>query len=271
MENNLVVFNNEQFGAVRTVAMNNEPWFVAKDVADILGYSQTQAMLKRLDEEDFMSSKLDGMNMLSTIINESGLYSAILGSKKPEAKKFKRWVTAEVLPTIRKNGMYITDKLLDDTDFLVKTVARLAEERKARLLLEQQNAEKTALIEEQKPKIDYFNAFMSDGKTGTTTQLAGYINQYFRITLSAQTLNKLLLEMGVLNKKVGWSISKKTGKPKHKGNYIINTKYAGMGWHVYVQGVADDGTSSTQLRWTNIGVYEIIQFIDKHKQKYGIA
>ncbi|SON67231.1 Phage antirepressor protein [Latilactobacillus sakei] len=100
-------FNGDQ---VRTVLIGGEPYFVGKDVADILGYSETNAMTKRLDEEDFISTKLSGMNMKSTIINESGLYAAIIGSKLPKAKKFKRWVTGEVLPSIRKNGAYLTDQ-----------------------------------------------------------------------------------------------------------------------------------------------------------------
>lgn len=93
---------------VRTVLIDDEPWFVAKDVADILEYSDTQAMTRRLDKEDIMTDKLSGMNMKSTIINESGLYEAIIGSKKKEVKPFKRWITHEVLPTIRKHGAYMT-------------------------------------------------------------------------------------------------------------------------------------------------------------------
>ncbi len=101
------IFNNPEFGDVRVVMQDGEPWFVGKDVADKLGYAQTSNMMKRIDTEDFMSSILDGMNMKSILINESGLYSAIIGSKLPSAKKFKRWVTSEVLPTIRKTGGYV--------------------------------------------------------------------------------------------------------------------------------------------------------------------
>lgn len=104
--NQMQVFQNREFGQVRTISIDGQPWFVGKDVADALQYDQTSNMVKRLDEEDFMSSKLDGMNMKSILINESGLYAAILGSQLPSAKKFKRWVTSEVLPTIRKNGAY---------------------------------------------------------------------------------------------------------------------------------------------------------------------
>lgn len=104
-------FNNLQ---VRTVLIENEPWFVAKDVADILEYDQTSNMIKRLDSEDFISSKLEGMNMKSKLINESGLYTSILGSKKKETRPFKRWITHEVLPTIRKHGAYMTDAKAQD-------------------------------------------------------------------------------------------------------------------------------------------------------------
>lgn len=104
--NQMQVFQNQEFGQVRTISIDGQPWFVGKDVADALGYMETNSMVKRLDGEDFISSKLEGMNMKSILINESGLYAAILGSQLPSAKKFKRWVTSEVLPTIRKSGAY---------------------------------------------------------------------------------------------------------------------------------------------------------------------
>lgn len=106
----LKIFENEEFGQVRTISIDGEPWFVGKDVAEALGYAQTSNMMKRIDEEDFISSKLDGMNMKSLLINESGLYSAIIGSKLGSAKRFKRWVTSEVLPAIRKTGSYDMDE-----------------------------------------------------------------------------------------------------------------------------------------------------------------
>ena len=121
--NEMMIFNNPEFGSVRTVCINGEPWFVAKDISDILGYAQTSNMMKRIDEEDFISSKLDGMNMKSTLINESGIYAAIIGSKIPSAKKFKRWVISEVLPTIRKTGGYVANE-----DVFVETYLPFADE-----------------------------------------------------------------------------------------------------------------------------------------------
>lgn len=104
--NDIMIFNNEEFGEIRTVEIDSEVWFVAKDISDKLGYAQTNNMMKRIDTEDFISSNLEGMNMKSILINESGLYSAILGSKLESAKRFKHWVTSEVLPSIRKTGGY---------------------------------------------------------------------------------------------------------------------------------------------------------------------
>lgn len=108
--NNIQIFKNKEFGEVRTLLVKGEPWFVAKDIANKLGYAQTSNMMKRIDGEDFMSSKLDGMNMKSLLINESGFYSAIIGSKLDSAKRFKRWVTSEVLPSLRKSGGYIVNQ-----------------------------------------------------------------------------------------------------------------------------------------------------------------
>ena len=139
---------------VRTVIINNEPYFVGKDVAEILGYTNSrQALKNHVDEDDKGVSKCDtpGGQQDLVIINESGLYSLILSSKLPQAKEFKRWVTSEVLPTIRKHGMFATDELLDNPDFAIATLQKLKEEREAKKLLE-------ATIEEQKPKVIFANA-----------------------------------------------------------------------------------------------------------------
>ena len=113
--NGLQIFNNEEFGQIRTVAIDNEPWFVGKDVAEALGYSNTRDALRvHVDNEDKNTVAIyDGNkgNPNQTIINESGLYALIFGSKLPNAKKFKRWVTSEVLPAIRKTGSYGTPKV----------------------------------------------------------------------------------------------------------------------------------------------------------------
>ncbi|OMF73015.1 hypothetical protein BK142_19285 [Paenibacillus glucanolyticus] len=121
---------------VRTVTIAGEPWFVAKDVCTILEMSNPSQALSRLDEDEKtnLSIKQGGSNLTTNIaaISEPGLYSSVLRSRKPEARAFKRWITHEVIPSIRRNGMYATDTLLDDPDLLL-TVTRLTEERRARL------------------------------------------------------------------------------------------------------------------------------------------
>lgn len=143
---------------VRTVTVEGEPWFVAKDIADVLEFSETSAMTRYLDDDEKtnLSIRQDGSNLTTNIttISESGLYSAILRSRKPEARAFKRWVTHEVIPSIRKTGMYATDSLLDDPELMLKTVTRLTEERRARLAAE-------ALLVEQAPKVEAFDTFLS--------------------------------------------------------------------------------------------------------------
>lgn len=142
--NDLKIFKNAEFGEIRTIEVDNEPWFVGKDVADTLGYQNGSRDINRhVDEEDRHKVMLfDGNQDKETIvINESGLYSLILSSKLPNAKAFKRWVTAEVLPTIRKHGMYATEELLSNPDIAIAAFKALKEEREARKALEVENKE----------------------------------------------------------------------------------------------------------------------------------
>lgn len=145
------VFKSNEFGEVRTVVINNEPYFVGKDVAKILGYSNTRkAIVDHVDEEDKGVTKCDtpGGTQDLTVINESGLYSLILSSKMPNARRFKRWVTSEVLPSIRKHGMYAVDELLENPDLLIKVATELKDERQRRAIAEKE-------CEELRRELDY--------------------------------------------------------------------------------------------------------------------
>ena len=131
MANDIKVFEHDEFGQIRTVLINDQTWFVGKDIATILGYKNTKdALAKRVDTEDkkYGVAICDsiGREQNPVLINESGLYSLILSSKLPKAKKFKRWVTAEVLPSIRRTGMYATNQLVLD---LVERVEKLEKDR----------------------------------------------------------------------------------------------------------------------------------------------
>lgn len=149
--NKLTVFNNQEFGEIRTLSINNEPWFVGKDVATILGYAKpTDAVRKRVDEEDRGISKIETPSGTQdmTIINESGLYSLILSSKLPNAKKFKRWVTSEVLPQIRRTGGYIPISQEDDE----KTIMA-----KALMISQRTIEEKDALLAQKEKQVQYLS------------------------------------------------------------------------------------------------------------------
>ena len=190
---------------VRMVQKNNEPWFVGKDVADVLGYSNSRkALSDHVDNEDKGGVTIRdaiGRTQRVTCINESGLYSLILKSKLPNAKKFKRWVTSEVLPSIRKHGAYATDdtieKIINDPDMGIRLLQTLKEEREEKMLLEQQ-------IAEYEPKITYLDTILSSTDTVTITQIAADYG------MSGQKLNKILNELNVQHKVGGqWILYRK--------------------------------------------------------------
>lgn len=166
MENKLMIFENDAFGKVRTLNLNGEPWFVAVDVCSVLDLSNPTIAVSRLDEDERAKFNL-GRQGDATIVNEPGLYTLVLGSRKPEAKAFKRWITHEVIPAIRKHGVYITDEKLklfaehpELLDALMKSLyATHAENLRHR-------AERQTLL----PKADYYDAFMdADGCTNLRT------------------------------------------------------------------------------------------------------
>lgn len=156
MNNNLEVFKNEEFGEIRGIEIDGKSWLVGKDVTVALGYQNpSKALTDHVDEED----KLNNVSLSSLgqrggwLINESGLYSLILSSKLPSAKKFKRWVTSDVLPSIRKHGMYAIDELLDNPDLLIATATKLKEERIARIKAENKVKEQQKVIEHKEDVI----------------------------------------------------------------------------------------------------------------------
>jgi anti-repressor protein len=165
---NIKVFENPEFGKVRTTLISNEPWFVGKDVADALGYERpTDATRKHVDDDDRGVAKIEtpsgAQNM--TVINESGLYSLVLSSKLPSAKKFKRWVTSEVLPAIRKTGAYDIHK---DSYMITDPVER------ARKWIEEETIrkEQAAKIEEMTPKALFADSVSASKNTILIGELA---------------------------------------------------------------------------------------------------
>lgn len=157
--NGITVFENDQFGSVRTIVRDGEPWFVAADVCRASDIQNTTDAMSRLDEDE---KGVDSIYTLGgaqdlLIVNEPGLYSLVLGSRKPEAKAFKRWITHEVIPDIRKHGGYLTpamiNELLDNPSTLIALAQKLIAEQEKRVKLESE-----LLV--AKPKVDYFDALV---------------------------------------------------------------------------------------------------------------
>ncbi len=174
----LQIFNNPEFGNVRTMKIAGEPYFVGKDVATVLGYAKPlNALTTHVDTDDSLKQGLiDNMGrMQDTIfINESGLYSLILSSKLPNAKKFKHWVTSEVLPTVRKHGAYMTpdkiEEVLMNPDTIIQLANTLKAERERNLALSEQ-------IEQDKPKVLFADAVSSSKSSILVGALAKLLKQ----------------------------------------------------------------------------------------------
>ena len=245
--NEIQIFNNEEFGEIRTILIDGEPWFVAKDVVDKLGYQNGSRDVNRhvVEDDRRVISLFDGMQSRDyIIINESGFYSLVLQSKLSTAKKFKRWVTSEVLPSIRKHGMYATDELIANPDLLIAVATQLKEERERnkrleeeKALLEQETVEMDKKISELAPKANYVDVILQSKSTVLTTQIAQDYG------LSAQAFNKKLKSFGIQHK---------VGK-----QWILYSKYQGQG---YVHSRTIDITRSSgqpdvvmQTEWTQKG------------------
>lgn len=251
--NEMQVFNNKEFGTVRTIELDGEVWFVGKDVAEILGYADTnRAVAQHVDKEDRKAlgrkaygdscpSLWIGENDFSNknIINESGLYALIMQSDLPSAKKFKRWVTSEVLPSIRKTGAYAVPK---DYPSALRALAD-AEEQKMKLLAENQRQAQT--IADFEPIRQYVDIILASQSALATSQVAADYD------LSAKALNKILFEAGIQH--------------NVNGQWILYKRYMGKGYTKSrtIPIVRSDGSHDARIltQWTQKGrllIHEIL-------------
>ena len=214
--NEIQIFNSPEFGQVRTLVIDNEPWFVGKDVAEVLGYKNTKdALVKHVDSEDKEILKSQNAtfenipNRGMTIVNESGLYSLILSSKLESAKKFKRWVTSEVLPALRKTGQYQVKELSGS-------------ELMAKALIEAQSvlAAKDKVIEEMKPKVVFADAVATSHTSILVGELAKILKQN-GIEMGQKRLFAWLREKGYLIKRQGTDYNMPTQKSMDLGLFEI--------------------------------------------------
>ncbi|MDH4615079.1 phage antirepressor [Listeria innocua] len=243
----LQVYKNAEFGSVRTTTIGGQPYFVGKDVADILGYSNTRkALIDHVDKEDKDDVTIRdaiGRNQTMTAINESGLYSLILSSKMPNAKKFKRWVTNEVLPAIRKHGLYATDDLIANPDLAIAAFTALKEEREKNKELMAAVAIGQQQIAEMKPKATYYDVVL---KCRDAVNISVIAKDY---GWSAMRMNEHLHEKGI--------------QFKQGDIWLLYQKYAPNGYtktntHIYEDSKGIQHTK-VHTKWTQKGrlfIYE---------------
>nr|DAK29710.1 MAG TPA: repressor domain protein [Caudoviricetes sp.] len=246
----LKIFESAEFGAVRALEIDGAPWFVGKDVADILGYSNTRdALAKHVDGEDKSDVAIRdaiGRDQSTTVINESGLYSLVLSSKLPAAKAFKRWVTSEVLPTIRRHGLYAIDDIIADPDLGIRALLALKAEREARKALEVENKVKDQQIAELKPKASYYDLILQCPSLLSVTEIAKDYG------LSAKALNKMLHDLGI--------------QFSQSGVWFLYSKYQSCGYtQTKTQNYSKpDGTQGARVHtyWTQKGrlfLYDLLK------------
>ncbi|MCZ3876679.1 phage antirepressor [Lactobacillus mulieris] len=231
---------------IRTLTIDNEPYFVGKDVTEILGYKNaSKALADHVDSEDKLNNEtLSSLGQRGGwLVNESGLYSLIISSKLPTAKKFKRWVTSEVLPAIRKHGGYLTDEKIEEAlynpDTLIKLATQLKEEREGRLIAEQQ-------VAELKPKASYLDEILANKELITVSVIAKDYG------MSAMQFNKLLHNL---------KVQFKQGK-----SWLLYSNYQSLGWtsSSTKQVTKKDGSTMNVMntKWTQkgrLGLYELLK------------
>ena len=246
---NLQVFTHNELGSVRVLEIHGESWFVGKDVAAILGYANSRkAIGDHVDDEDKGVTKCDtlGGEQELAIINESGLYSLILSSKLPRAKTFKRWVTSEVLPAIRKHGVYAVDEMLANPDAMICALMAYKEEREKRLALADENAVQRQQIAELQPKASYYDIVLNSPDLVPISVIAKDYGW------SAKRMNRYLADNGI--------------QFKQGGIWLLYQRYSERGYtstktHIYP---GNDGAlhSTVHTYWTQAGrlfIYDLMR------------
>jgi len=277
-ENKIQVFTNKEFGEIRTVEIDGQPWFVLKDACDILGLSSPHKVAQRLDKDEKGRSSIPtlGGNQTLTVINESGLYAVILRSDKPNARAFRKWLTADVIPCIRKHGGYITEQLLEqladceaERDNFIK---KLAQSQKQHLKtvkdfkktiksvkediaeLKEENEILETCVEAILPKAEYCDIILQCENSIPVSIIAkGY-------GMTAIKFNRLLHKVGI--------------QYKLSGTWLLYKKYDGCGFTETNTYRTDSGTAVVHTRWTQSGrrlIYDVLMScgIFPDCEKYG--
>lgn len=240
-KNEIMLFKNEEFGEVRTLVIDGEPWFVGKDVATILGYKDTSdALKKHVDTEDKLSRRFadSGQNREMYVINESGLYSLVLSSKLPKAKEFKHWVTSKILPSLRKYGAYFTPEALYQSlckpENLIEILHALADEQKRNTDLSVENARLSV-------KARYYDEILNSKNNVPVTQIAKDYG------MSAIAFNKMLHEYGI--------------QYPIRNSWVLYAEYANNGYTQSKTYKYAENKASMHTCWTQKGRLFLYEFL----------
>ena len=243
-DNKIILFKHEEFGEIRTMNIDGEPWFVSKDVALTLGYTNpTKALNDHVDKEDMSFNETLKLSRQSGawLINESGLYSLILSSKLPSAKKLKHWVTAEVLPSLRKHGAYFTAetlrKTMSDPRELAKLLTTLADEQDKRRKLEEENAFLSV-------KANYYDRILHSKNSVPVTQIAKDYG------MSAIAFNRMLHDYGI--------------QYQIRGSWVLYAEFANLGYTQSKTYAIDEDKAVMHTTWTQKGRIFLYNFLKSH-------
>ncbi len=243
-ENKIILFKHEEFGEIRTLNIDGEPWFVSKDVALTLGYTNpTKALNDHVDNEDMSFNETLKLSRQSGawLINESGLYSLILSSKLPSARKFRHWITAEVLPSLRKHGAYITAetlrKTMSDPRELAKLLTTLADEQDKRRKLEEENAFLSV-------KANYYDRILHSKNSVPVTQIAKDYG------MSAIAFNRMLHDYGI--------------QYPIRGSWVLYAEFSDKNYTQSKTYQIGDDKAVMHTSWTQKGRLFLYEFLKEH-------
>ena len=244
------IFSKENLGSVRTVLLNGEAWFCIKDVCDILEIKNPSDIPKRLEEDEVHRFNLGSRSGITNFTSESGLYALILRSKKPCAKPFRKWITSEVIPSIRKTGMYIRDdvwqEIMNDPKRFGELLIDYAETKKEKEKLQLENSQQKQLIAEYEPKVNYCDLVLASPNAVPISLIAKDYG------MSAIAFNKLLHDLGI--------------QYKQCGTWLLYQEYARFGY-TKSSTFLDEATGFTKMntKWTQKGrlfLYETLKAND---------
>ena len=247
MGKQLQAFTSDQFGQIRTIENDGQPWFVAADVCAALELANPTVTVSRLDKDEKAKFNLGLSGGPAWCVNEPGLYSLVLACRKPQARAFKRWITHEVIPAIRKHGLYAISDVAENPEMLLAALQALITEKKRGEQLEAQNLAQAQLLLEASPKLSYYKKVLRAPGAVAISKIAKDYG------MSARRLNKLLHDLGI--------------QYKQGDQWLLYQEHAANGYTKSETGTSKDGHVWMHTKWTQAGrlfLYDLL------KNRFGI-